>query len=540
MQQLRGALAWLTAMSGDVARLDRWRTRLARAGYFYWLAAAVVTLRVAWISGAQQDWAVYWFLCVLALGGAGEYLRPGPTDAERVSRQQLIDLRDAAARGDNPLTPLFQPQPAGAAQPEPSFVARFRPPAIRRPPVFHSSAFFGLLWGFAYTAIALLEGHRCWLFVTVPALLFGGIELWRWLRRRRPIIVSADDGALMWRQGTRQRRVAWGDIRAFCALAEPVNWAWRTYHYVYLVYTPDAVLAWEVGGSAPTYLREDSNHLASLIVTKTGLPLRDLTAAAKEEAPATQRRLDANVPADPQPPRPRRGILGVAAIPLVVALVAPAVGLAAVTQQGRVYHDRLASVEAQIPLFHDSLAADDGRWPLQVGNAHQGEIAFQRGAYVLTPQDGEALAAWPAPTFGDVVVEVAVAQEQTSYTFTGAGLALCADGATRRMVVFTVTPDGSWRLSSVRYDDGYDDDSSIAHGDSDAIHKGDGATNRLYAMLRGSWCTLFINGQFVGSYDLGVSRPGHAGVYSGGDVRSAMFTNFAVYPAPPQSPLFVV
>ncbi len=545
MYQLRAALGWLTATPRDVARLDRWRTRLARAGYFYSLVAGVIVLRQAWFSGSWREWAAFWLLCAWILGGALEYLRPGPAASETELRQRLMNLRDAAASGNSLVAPPFEPQPASVPQQEPlarrTLVGRFRSPATRRPsmsPVSAAGVF--ALWGLVYTGFALVDGPRSWLLVTVPVLLSGLVDLWLWLRRRRPIIVFADDVALTWWQGKRERRVAWGDIRAFCVLAEPVKWAWRTFHCVYLVYTPDAVLAWEVGGSAPTYLRDDSNHLASLIVTKTGLPLRDLTAAAKEDASATQRRPDPNIPAGPQPPRPRRRILRLAAIPLYIALVVPALGLAAVTQQGRLYHDRLASAEGQFPLFRDSLAADDGRWPLQAGDARQGDIAFQRGAYVLTPQGDAALATWPAPTFGDAVVEVTVAQEQISYTLTGAGLVLRADDATRRMVVFTITPDGSWRLSSVRYDAGYNDSSSIAQGDSDAIHRGNDATNRLSAMLRGSWCTLFINGQFVGSYDLGVSRPGYAGVYSGGDVQRAAFTDFADYPVSPPSPLFAV
>lgn len=540
MNQLREALAWLSAMPGEVARLDRWRTLLARAGYLYALLGSVVMLRQAWFSGAWQDWEVYWILCSWAFSGAFEYLRPGPSAFERDSRQRLMSLRDAAASGDNVIAPPFEPQPAPTAQPNrlerQTRIGRFRPPATGSPSIWPVSA---ALWGSMAVVVALMGSPSSWLFVAVPVLLLGLVGLWRWLLRRRLVTVAADAESLTWRQGKRERRVAWGEIRAFCVLAEPVKWAWRTYHCVYLVYTSDAVLAWEVGGSAPAYLRQDSLQLAGLITAQTGLPLRDLTVAAKAGGFAAPRRPDPSVPAAPQPPRPRRRLLRLAAIPLFIALVVPAVGLAAVTQQGRIYHDRLVGVEAHPPLFRDPLAADDGLWPIRAGSAHQGTVAFEDGAYVLRPQDDAALSAWPTPTFGDVAIEVSVSQQPANYTFTGAGLLLRADDATRRIVVFTITPDGSWRLSTGRYDDD-SSSSSIAHGDSDAIHKGSDATNRLSAMLRGASCTLFVNGQFLGTYDIGDPSTGHVGIYASGDVQQAAFTNFAVYPAPPRSSVFAV
>jgi hypothetical protein len=75
---------------------------------------------------------------------------------------------------------------------------------------------------------------------------------------------------------------------------------------------------------------------------------------------------------------------------------------------------------------------------------------------------------------------------------------------------------------------------SIADGTGEAIHRGEGAENRLLVIMQGDRLLCYVNDHFVGSYtDEGAPQSGHMGVYSNVSDVEGVYSDFTVYPAPP-------
>jgi hypothetical protein len=144
--------------------------------------------------------------------------------------------------------------------------------------------------------------------------------------------------------------------------------------------------------------------------------------------------------------------------------------------------------------------------------------------------------AWGSPSYTDVVVEATIS-EHGSDPNDGVGLLLRADKRGDRYVVFMVDKAGNWSLLDFSYKSRNPDDnwSYIAGNDDDqAVHSGEGVTNRLMVIIRGNRFTCFVNDHLVGSFAVsGVPVAGHMGVYSNASDVEGVYSNFTVYPAPP-------
>ena len=153
---------------------------------------------------------------------------------------------------------------------------------------------------------------------------------------------------------------------------------------------------------------------------------------------------------------------------------------------------------------------------------------------------------WAPVTYGDVSVEVTVRLLRIGSAggYSGLGLLLRATGsdqtAPTHFVEFTVDELGHWFLARSDGDSGSANQAyHVIAGDfSTAIHTQDGAANQLLALLRGNRASCYVNGHFMGAYDLGPGPAnGHAGVILDDASAQAAYAEFTVYQAPPPGPL---
>ncbi|MEO7001571.1 MAG: hypothetical protein ABI068_07195 [Ktedonobacterales bacterium] len=129
----------------------------------------------------------------------------------------------------------------------------------------------------------------------------------------------------------------------------------------------------------------------------------------------------------------------------------------------------------------------------------------------------------------------------------GIGLLLDGNGDSSEFLTFSVYRNGTWDIGHYTYVDdknnGSDNWTTVDDGYSDVIHTNDGATNRLLVVSRGPLRLFYVNGQLMTAYNDSnnhLPHVGSAGVYLNNCSLTGRFTNFAVYPAPPQPPIFTL
>jgi hypothetical protein len=105
--------------------------------------------------------------------------------------------------------------------------------------------------------------------------------------------------------------------------------------------------------------------------------------------------------------------------------------------------------------------------------------------------------------------------------------------------VFAITPSAEWHL--LQFALGDDGSLSLEHElryegvlfGVGAIHQGLDATNRLAVLMHGSSYTFFVNGQFVGGYQVDdLPQSGQVGVYAGGMNGPITFSDLLISPPP--------
>jgi hypothetical protein len=304
---------------------------------------------------------------------------------------------------------------------------------------------------------------------------------------------------------------------------------------------------------------DESDLLSRWIVTQSGQPLRDFTSIAAEVAqarnnPARLRTLglpDEAIAALAGVKRyVRRTLWTIVPIVLILALfIGGSFFVSARLQdyQQGYFAGLVGKLHAETPLFSDPMSTDDGQWVVEKPSAadNQSSYAFVDGAYQMSGQSGQFVAAFAALVYGDAAVEVTARQVGAARddTTQGVGLVLRSNGGTNMVVFYVSTVDGSWTLDHYLYN-AQQPDTSLAYvdeGNSSAIQQGAGATNRLLVLARGQTYLLYINDRFITAYtdryhdthDLPVAGP--AGVYVSDGAITGYFTDFAVYPvqAPP-------
>lgn len=410
------------------------------------------------------------------------------------------------------------------------------------------------------------------------ALTGGGWLLVRQSKALARVVVHADAIGIAWRYGGMRRRwkhIEWSQALAFITLAHR---SLSTYQRrdLYALDTPAGVLCWEErtqaswekkAGDATTQ-RTSAYYLRRLIVSHTGLPMRDISAVldavdTEHEAEATKSALklplgppgsQAHLPVDqlfvePAPPLPTRPPRMVCAERFALAglsvltLLLYAGGWGLQHNQPRYYAGLLQTIHAQQPLYQNSLAFPSGDWPTEQPSAKNGNEAYfyADGAYHLKGSDSTSTVwAVGSPVFGDAAVEATVAQRGKSGS-DGVGLVLRASDSGNDFVVYYIDSSGWWYLTRYHLAGSNPDDNwhDIDSAPSDAIHTGDGATNRLLVVLRGTSFLCYINGTFVGAVNDDASpRSGSMGVFVNDSSTEGIFSTFDVYTAPPQSFLF--
>ncbi len=407
--------------------------------------------------------------------------------------------------------------------------------------------------------------------------------------------VSVDDWSIRWRKpGSRQREgmMPWHDVCAFVVVRETAKSnkiGKAASKSTYMLLAQDTTFAWEVWPRARAAVHAANDQLIRIIVARTKLPLRDLTAAtqkAKESATAEEirdtmeslRSLDTLSAAEKRKamramvtrkdfalPKeyidqvvPRGGIRGrtywINALLIVVLMGIALGGIRQFQQEVAQYRNNYyAGLPARIysshPLSDDPLTVDDNQWP--VGGPTKSDSErwfFADGSYHITGGPaGDIMWAWPdlpaSNATGDVAVAVTAMQHGSSEN-DGVGLLLRGSDYPRDSeVVFYVSPtQGNWSL--FQYTDTSDNPDDnwtfLAGDDSSAIHTGPEATNRLLVVIHGSKYLCYINGLLVGTEgDEGLPQTGHMGVYLNDNSTEGIFNDFTIYavPEPPASPL---
>ncbi|MGZ3640262.1 MAG: hypothetical protein ACXVCX_20720, partial [Ktedonobacterales bacterium] len=338
-----------------------------------------------------------------------------------------------------------------------------------------------------------------------------------------------------------------------------VGWGVST---AYVLEAPDAVLVWTVGSLSKPEEVAASEALLRTVVTRTGKPLRELTGFATEIAQAggnigyiLASRLPESVPSAAFAPfvpgqqvkrRPRIWPWLVGAV--VVLLFGSLYGGGAWVQSYQpTYLSNLpAQIHAERPLFHDDLTSPDGAWFETAPNKYDYRgLAYVNGSYQLSGNIAGSFVStlYSYKTFSDpMAYEVTATQSGTPQKDDGNGVGIIFNSTDSRdeFMMFDVTYTGEWHIYHYKYvdDRASDDWSYITGGHSDAIHTGQGMTNQLLLVVRGHYFLIYINGQFVKSYDAryeakSLPTSGCAGLYLDNSSLVGTFNNFSVYPVKP-------
>lgn len=337
--------------------------------------------------------------------------------------------------------------------------------------------------------------------------------------------------------------ITWREARMFYRIPrKPVHkWPSRA---VYALDAGTRQLMWAVPARPEAEELRQHDALCRLITTRTRLPLRDPTIAARQSRRRDVTQPDADLPlaAASGSAATRRATvlrwLGVAAVVgLLLAVFANGasalIGHVQAQEQQRV--DLPGTIHSGATLYYDALNLNDGDWPVDAGAGSGGSLTFSGSAYQLNDSAAPFLFATAPGQYSDVAVEVTFGQANRA-SHTGAGLVLRQSDHPRQMLAFTVSGDGTWSLA--RYSAGARGAASwsVLGGDaSSAIHTGPRASNRLLVVVRGADYLCYVNDQFVGALRDDADhapRFGRVGVFVRGPAAAGAFTDFAIYPAP--------
>ncbi len=582
-----GTVEWeqvLRSLASNPERIARWGLPTIRTRRVLWLeftatmVFAFPALYAAWWSGMWDDWMWFWLAVLLAAVLGFGMLRPSAWHRTAQKLEEAATLREAIVAGDDTLAPPAIPQPArvyddGLANGSVSLRPLYRPEALDLANQGFSAGlglFIGLEQFTFYFFPSSPAGHTWQSAVAGSVLIVQGlVHGVRVMRSRCPFTVISDEHGLTWRQWGKRHTIDWQEVRALSLIEIPSSAArWVVPHppprHVYWLAGAHDNLVWMPSRQGRHQLRagvgtspntdDPAWLLCRTVVTRTARPLRDLTQAAMRLTNSWARSRSRRARRGPLAPetaqtvteRERVAQSGLptisywATVLLVIAVVVAGIGV--LVYQPGAYADRLAYAQTDTPLLADSMTKPTGLWP--VGTTPGGVYVFSNDGYTLT-QGSECCAvyAWAPPLFRDATVEVTVHQV-SEFNLSEAGLVLHANDVAHTMLVFTVTPGGEWHLKRFQLganNVGTTDEQTLVYEGVlravGAIHQGPNATNRLAVIMRGNSSAFFINGQFVGAYHDDGLAIGHVGVYTDGLSQSATFTNFAVYPAPPPSPL---
>lgn len=559
---------------------------------------------LAWQTGYEPYWQQAWtavpvvfFLAIAYLMSSlmGRFLL-GLRAFIRLFRAQNERVRQAAITGNDRLAPLAAEQPEPLPSSEwplsPAIFGPFEPQrqkAVRRSLVTGGATF--LVAGGMIALIIVIGG----ILPTTGDGLFGGmikalaviwlglialfglvslagliVLLWGRVRSSRqdlPERFVVDDWSLRQDGGGNRRAgqpLAWHDIRAFYKADDLLRLngslvsegpPQRT---TYTVEAGERRLQWSIGNTSTPAQRAESDWLVRLVVTRTRLPLRDLSAAVSSQAlammdliatfdrPFSGKRFTVQSSPDSAASHPSIRSLGtrqsrwlsasrIAAFALALLLLGA--GALVQTIQTFEYEDLLHQhITREIPYYAIDFRQDDGRWPERPVTSTSGSFAFSKDGYYMTgAPDGQPMEALLTDTYSDATIELTAGltgmAPPSDY---GVALRESDDGTAK--VVFSVSSSGGWALTSYQADtSGVAQPTVLMRNDhSDAVEKGQNANNFMTVIARGSDYLCFVRDHIVGIYhDLSGQTPrqGHSGIWLGNSRAVGIYYYFTIYPA---------
>ena len=393
-------------------------------------------LLVAWRTGQAEDWRDFWenarsaplFFPLLIF-----FAFPSIWRLTFDGMRWVIAARQAAVSGVDARAPLAK------SQPEPDMSFSFTPGSslgpLRWPRGLRINSWlftllFSMLFGLPTVVLGgLLVGTArgdevqtlaglIVLGVASALLLLSVLAIWRMIALTRLFSVTADDWGLQWREPGRRKRksIPWHEAQAFILLRHHMGTEYARESAFALVGRA-ATLTWLV---KPTEVYGAHEQLAELIVARTKLPLRDITAdveaaqsaqdadsmtafETKVSAERKRAELAAHLALSRSPHEPqtlaepsvaptstsgapasaasvRAGCL-IALAALLLPWAPQGIGWGLQQYQEGHYANLPGQVHAQQPIFEDRLAYDDGRWPVAEDNDFHQSLFYQDGAY---------------------------------------------------------------------------------------------------------------------------------------------------------------
>ncbi len=570
-----------------------------------------------WLAWQTAQWTGFWFLSFFAIFFLIVPVIPlstltGPLNQIGQLTRAIEPLRQIAAAGEDALTPIVTPQPAPlptgalAAGPiEIKPIKRLMPTAVRIPGVFlvfwlvFMSIFFvplvsndfdlGQILPISFNLFDFFgpENPASVAFFPLFIMVIPFVILTPILLRFLPLFtnrtVIADEHGLRWRDGRfgAKRSIAWSDARSFSRISTTLMNAPGAYGLMnmtsgmaYLLDSPNATLIWTLSPAASDAIYSASERLCSLIVTRTNLPLRDLTALANDLVATrgnVQRIAAMRFPSgsaapvsptlqalaqQPTPQQPRRwprvvSLIAVSLIPLVLFSTIMGYGSYVEHYQQSYFAGLPQRVQAETPIFQDSLTTADGYWTVNPVTTEQPEGAkFANGSYELIGTNQTVInynTTSGAGILGDAAIEVTASEQGTvdQNSSDGIGIVFAVTGDGNNFGVFEVHDDGQWELDAYHNipNDLNNSWDYLDGGDSAAIYQGIGATNQLLLIRRGKTLLCYVNDQYVGAYydkDNEIPATGEPGVFINDGALTGVFTNFAVYPVQPPTSLWYI
>jgi hypothetical protein len=305
-------------------RSDRTSTWLRLFVVVMWVASlallglALWSLWNAWQTG---DWKAYWdhVRNLLQLLFFSSYFMLFAWAPLKPLREAIVGLRRAAATGDERLAPPVDIQPVPLTDVEMPIGETTLGPlrGLRDGRRAGSMLFAGAFFMLMAVLLGILDmGELTWLigilgagprtldwaavvlastfillWLITFALLGTAVFLIVWARRvRRGLYITADELGVRWkdtRWRTGRRAIPWHEAISFVSIAYRVQR--EPERRVYALNTADDTLFWAVGPDASEEDRVAAQRLCRLIMTRTKLPLRDLSHAAQTLAQAIAR-----------------------------------------------------------------------------------------------------------------------------------------------------------------------------------------------------------------------------------------------------------
>jgi hypothetical protein len=230
---------------------------------------------------------------------------------------------------------------------------------------------------------------------------------------------------------------------------------------------------------------------------------------------------------------------------LMVLLASSASGTLLVDQRrlADYYNSLPARLAAETPLFTDSLTSEDDIWPIQTpSQKYPANLEYAHGGYSMSGgPKGQEFYAWAPNMFANMAVSMTVRQIGSS-DYDGLGMVArvrrTSSGDTDNITFSISLTHGNWSLYHYQpgHRNSYDNWKYLDGGDSNAIHRGPNAVNHLLLVVRSNEYQCYINGHIVGrdiDSSMSPSTYGYAGLYINDLSTTAVFNDFAVFPAPP-------